>query len=58
MTGEVETLSKLMRLLTEFSRGTQQIKLPLPAILSTAIWRAQSKSSSMTPHPILETLSH
>ena len=35
MTGEVETLSKLMRLLTEFSRSTQQIKLPLPAILST-----------------------
>lgn len=28
MTGEVEILSKLMRLLTEFSRSTQQIKAP------------------------------
>lgn len=35
MTGEAEIRSKLMRLLTEFSRSTQQIKLPLPAVLST-----------------------
>lgn len=35
MTGEVEIRSKLMRLLREFSWSTQQIKLPLPAILST-----------------------
>lgn len=35
MTGEAEIRSKLMRLFTEFSRSTQQFKLPLPAILST-----------------------